>query len=259
MGTMGSKKPFFNPIVHISEISSNSIIAGVKEQDVEIRNLGTEKFDYKCSCGVWHADVKRGTLPYCVHYLYVLAELIRQGLISGEKSKLNRLDYDGFNRLGSLVAEISSYEVGLEEFRKGKILLCRSCANSYHASPLTYVSIDKLTETRSGFKIEGVGVCPNDGSHVSLFRNVGADLENLKCPTCGERNCRLSLEVEKAKDGYVFVAGLECKTRKCVWKKTFKSEAQSASEIFATVRKLRISQDGIRIERDAGEGLVMYS
>jgi hypothetical protein len=47
-------------MVTISELSSTLIIAKVKEQDAEISDLGNERFSYKCGCGVWHADVKKG-------------------------------------------------------------------------------------------------------------------------------------------------------------------------------------------------------
>jgi hypothetical protein len=250
------EKAFPKHVVQILEQTPNSISAKVKGQDVEIENLGTERFNYKCSCGAWHADVKRGNLPYCVHYLYVLAELIRQSLISKTKSKLNRLDYEGFNRIGSLIAEISIYEEGLQKFREGTILPCESCLNSYEISPLGQVSICSVAETKAGLSIEGIGVCPNDGGCVRLHKDIGVDFENLACYACGKTDFKVSLKIDKTRRAFRFVATAECKAEQCFWRKEFKSEILSTIEIFAGVRRLRITQDKLLVERYSREGSV---
>jgi hypothetical protein len=250
------ERAFPKHIVQISIQTPNSISAQVKGQDVKIENLGTERFNYKCSCGVWHADVKRGNLPYCVHYLYVLAELIRRGLISKTKSRLNRLDNEGFNRLGSLIAEISIYEESLQEFREGKILPCESCMNSYEISPLDPVSICSIAETKAGLSIKGIGFCPNDSGRVRLHKDIGVDFENLACYACRKTDFKVSLKIDKTRRAYRFVATAECKAEQCFWRKDFKSEILSALEIFAGVKKLRITQDKLLVERYSREGPV---
>lgn len=78
-----SEDHFMRKNINVIHFSDDHIKATVSQYEINIHNLGTIDFSYKCDskCPDYTFQVSRGKFPFCKHYVAVMAELIYQNLI----------------------------------------------------------------------------------------------------------------------------------------------------------------------------------
>jgi hypothetical protein len=247
--------------VKINRQTEKAIFAQVNNTyQVWINNMGTDKFQYSCSCKQWANDFENGHLRYCSHFLAVIAKLELVDRIADE-TQINLIDEEGSKR-------IIEYKKVLLEIRKrrseknqllisqGKMLLCDYCkrlpgeeiCNPPNTPRPLY--INEIKPFARGLIIRGTGPCLRCGKILKIANKVSFELSSdLRCPNCGKNDFKISLmNAKRVNNGYKFSVQLHCNNRKCNWSKTIKSNIQSIYNLISKVKRVKVSTNGFEIE-----------
>jgi predicted RNA-binding Zn-ribbon protein involved in translation (DUF1610 family) len=224
---------------------------------VWIRDFGTNKIQYTCSCHLWDTEITEGHSPFCSHFFAVIAKLKIDGKISDDQlAKLTKNEISELQKITQIVANFKQEHASenLRLLKQGKISLCSYCKtlplNNLVFDPRvsSTLHISKIEHTSHGFVVRGRGACTRCGQLISIVNRIPIEL-SLACPNCGKENFKVCLnEAKDMGNFWTFSVQLVCKNKKCNWERKLSSGGRTITDLLRNIKKVKISPKGIEIE-----------